>query len=55
MIGASGSGRELAEGVASTALIEASGLVPTATTDAAVLDAVDVVPVLRDGSFTRFE
>ncbi|MGW9157049.1 2-phosphosulfolactate phosphatase [Microbacterium sp. NPDC055665] len=55
MIGASGSGRELAEGVASTARIEASGLVPTATTDAAALDAVDVVPVLRDGSFTRFE
>lgn len=55
MVGASGSGRELAEGVASTARIEASGLTPTSTTDAAVLDAVDVVPVLRDGSFTRFE
>ena len=55
MIGASGSGRELADGVASTARIEASGLTPTSTTDAAVLDAVDVVPVLRDGSFTRFE
>ncbi|NJI60626.1 MULTISPECIES: 2-phosphosulfolactate phosphatase [Microbacterium] len=55
MIGASGSGRELAEGVASTARIEASGLTPTSTTDAAVLDAVDVVPVLREGLFTRFE
>lgn len=55
MIGASGSGRELAEGVAATARIEAAGLVPTSTTDAAVLDAVDVVPVLREGSFTRFE
>lgn len=55
MIGASGSGRELAGGVASTASIEAAGLVPTPTTDAAVLDAVDVVPVLREGSFTRFE
>lgn len=54
MIGASGSGRELAEGVAATARIEASGLVPTATTDAAVLDAVDVVPMLRDGAFTAF-
>jgi 2-phosphosulfolactate phosphatase len=55
MIGASGSGRELADGVAATARIEAAGLVPTSTTDAAVLDAVDVVPVLREGSFTRFE
>ncbi|WP_262002327.1 2-phosphosulfolactate phosphatase [Microbacterium sp. Mcb102] len=55
MIGASGSGRELADGVASTARIEASGLTPTSTTDAAVLDAVDVVPVLREGLFTRFE
>lgn len=55
MIGASGSGREIAAGVAATARIEASGLVPTSTTDAAVLDAVDVVPVLRDGSFTAFD
>ncbi len=55
MIGASGSGRELADGVASTARIEASGLTPTSTTDAAVLDAVDVVPVLREGSFARVE
>ncbi|PRB56350.1 2-phosphosulfolactate phosphatase [Microbacterium sp. MYb45] len=55
MIGASGSGRELADGVASTARIDASGLTPTSTTDAAVLDAVDVVPVLREGLFTRFE
>lgn len=55
MIGASGSGRELAAGVAATAHIEASGLVPTAVADAAALDAVDVVPVLRDGVFTRFE
>lgn len=55
MVGASGSGRELAAGVAATARIEASGLVPTAVPDAAVLDAVDVVPVLRDGVFTRFE
>lgn len=55
MIGASGSGRELAGGVSATALIEASGLVPTSVADAAVLDAVDVVPVLRDGSFSRFE
>ncbi|PJI53471.1 phosphosulfolactate phosphohydrolase, partial [Methylobacterium radiotolerans] len=32
-----------------------AGLVPTSTADAAVLDAVDAVPVLRDGRFTRFE
>ncbi len=55
MVGASGSGRELADGVMATARIEASGLVPTSVADAAVLDAVDLVPVLRDGSFTRFE
>ncbi|QYM65166.1 2-phosphosulfolactate phosphatase [Microbacterium sp. Se5.02b] len=55
MVGASGSGRELAVGVEATARIEASGLVPTSTTDAAVLDAVDVVPVLRQGSFIRLE
>lgn len=55
MVGASGSGRELADGVAATARIEAAGLAPTSTTDAAALDAVDVVPVLREGSFTRFE
>lgn len=55
MVGASGSGRELADEVTATARIEASGLVPTSVADAAVLDAVDLVPVLRDGSFTRFE
>ncbi len=54
MVGASGSGRELAVGVAATARIEASGLVPTSVADAAALDAVDVVPVLREGTFTRF-
>lgn len=55
MVQASGSGREIAGGVASTARIEAAGLTPTTVADAAVLDAVDVVPVLRDGVFTRFE
>ena len=54
MIGASGSGRELAAGVEATARIEAAGLTPTTVADAAVLDAVDVVPVLREGTFTRF-
>lgn len=55
MIGASGSGRELAGPVAATSRIEAAGLMPTATSEAAVLDAVDVVPVLRDGRFVPFE
>ncbi|MGO4490108.1 2-phosphosulfolactate phosphatase [Microbacterium sp. 2RAF4] len=55
MVQASGSGREIAGGVAATARIEAAGLTPTTVADAAVLDAVDVVPVLRDGVFTRFE
>lgn len=54
MVGASGSGRELAEGVGATARIEAAGLVPTAVKDAASVDAVDVVPVLRGESFVRF-
>lgn len=55
MVVASGSGRELADGVTATARIEAAGVVPTSVADAAVLDAVDIVPVLRDGVFTRFE
>lgn len=55
MVGASGSGRELAEGVAATAHIEAAGLVPATVKDAASVDVVDVVPVLRGGSFVRFE
>lgn len=55
LIGATGSGRELQAGVPATDRIRAAGLVPTSTADAAVLDAVDAVPVLRDGRFTRFE
>lgn len=55
MVGASGSGRELADGVTATARIEAAGVVPTSVAEAAVLDAVDIVPVLRDGVFTRVE
>ncbi|MBT2484934.1 MULTISPECIES: 2-phosphosulfolactate phosphatase [unclassified Microbacterium] len=55
LIGASGSAREIDAGIEATARIAASGLVPTSTTDAAVLDAVEVVPVLHDGWFTRFE
>lgn len=55
LLSAGGSARELEGGVASTERIEAAGLVPTSTADAAAVDAVDVVPVLRDGRFTRFE
>ncbi|WP_149084519.1 MULTISPECIES: 2-phosphosulfolactate phosphatase [Microbacterium] len=54
LIGASGSGRELQIGVPATDRIQAAGLVPTSTAAAAVLDAVDAVPVLRDGRFTLF-
>ena len=54
LLSASGSGRELVDGVASTARMEASGIVPATTAAAAELDAVDVVPVLRDGRFVAF-
>ncbi|WP_435742848.1 2-phosphosulfolactate phosphatase [Microbacterium sp. PMB16] len=54
LLSASGSARELEIGVPSTARMAASGVVPASTTDAAALDAVDAVPVLRDGRFTRF-
>lgn len=55
LIGATGSGRELQAGVPVTERIRAAGLVPTSTADAALLDAVDAVPVLRDGRFVRYE
>ncbi|WP_136057112.1 2-phosphosulfolactate phosphatase [Microbacterium sp. K24] len=55
MLSASGSARELEIGVPSTARMAASGVVPTAPVDAAVIDAVDVVPVLVDGRFIRFD
>ena len=54
LLSASGSGRELVDGVASTARMEASGIVPASAAAAAELDAVDVVPVLRDGRFVAF-
>ena len=54
LLSASGSAREIEAGVPATARIEDSGLVPTTITNAAVLDAVDVVPVLHGGRFTRF-
>lgn len=55
LVGASGSAREIDAGIDVTARIAASGLEPTSTTDAAALDAVEVVPVLRDGRFIRFD
>lgn len=55
MIGASGSARELADGVAATERMTSAGLVPTSTVDAAELDAHEVVPVLRDGLFVAFD
>lgn len=55
MISASGSAREIAEGVDATGGITSAGLVPTSTVAAAELDAHDVVPVLRDGLFVAFD
>lgn len=54
LLTASGSAKEIAEGVSATARIEAAGLVPTATAAAAEVDATDVVPVLSDGVFVAF-
>ncbi|WP_431074165.1 2-phosphosulfolactate phosphatase [Microbacterium phyllosphaerae] len=55
MISASGSAREIAEGVSATERITSAGLDPTSTVAAAELDAHDVVPVLRDGLFVAFD
>lgn len=54
LLTASGTGKELSEGVEATARIEAAGLVPTATTAASEVDATDAVPVLQDGVFVAF-
>ncbi|GAT72111.1 phosphosulfolactate phosphohydrolase [Microbacterium sp. HM58-2] len=55
LLTASGSGRELEIGVASTARMARSGITPASVADAAALDAVDVVPMLADGVFVAFE
>lgn len=55
MVSASGSAREIAEGVDATARMVSAGVAPTTAADAAELDALDVVPVLRDGEFVAFE
>ncbi|WP_336646672.1 2-phosphosulfolactate phosphatase [Microbacterium sp. USHLN186] len=54
MLIGSGSGRELVDGVASTARMAADGIRPATTAEAAELDAIDAVPVLRDGRFALF-
>ena len=54
LLSASGSARELAIGVASTERMIASGIRPTDAAEAAVVDAHEVVPVLRDGVFVPF-
>ena len=50
----SGSGRELGVGVASTERMLADGIRPATVEECAELDAVDTVPVLRDGAFEPF-
>lgn len=55
LLTASGSGKELAAGVAATARIEAAGLVPTEAAAAAEVDVTDVVPVLEGETFVAFE
>ncbi|WP_091230578.1 2-phosphosulfolactate phosphatase [Microbacterium sp. 3J1] len=55
MVSASGSARELADGVAATERMAEAGVVPTTVADAAELDAVEVVPTLREGRFVAFE
>lgn len=54
LLTASGSGRELDEGVAVTARLEAAGIVPTSASAAAELDSTDAVPLLSDGTFVPF-
>ncbi|WP_314425219.1 2-phosphosulfolactate phosphatase [uncultured Microbacterium sp.] len=55
MVSASGSAREIAEGVDATARMTAAGIVPTSPASAAEVDAVDAVPILRDGRFVAFD
>jgi len=55
LLTASGSAKEIADGVEATAKIEAAGLVPTAPAAAAQIDATEAVPVLAGGEFVAFE
>ncbi|WP_433586132.1 2-phosphosulfolactate phosphatase [Microbacterium hydrocarbonoxydans] len=54
LLTASGSARELEIGVASTARMAESGIVPASVAEAASLDSSEVVPMLRDGLFVPF-
>lgn len=54
LLSASGSGRELEIGVASTARMAASGITPASVAEAAALDATTTVPMLTAGTFTPF-
>lgn len=54
LLGASGSGRELTEAVPSTARMQEAGIRPATTAEAAELDAIDAVAVLRGDRFERF-
>lgn len=55
MLSASGSAREIADGTSATERMAAAGVVATSAVDAAELDALDAVPVLRNGRFLAFE
>lgn len=55
LLTASASGRALADGADATARMEAAGVAATQVAAAAELDAIDAVPILREGVFTRFE
>jgi 2-phosphosulfolactate phosphatase len=55
LLTASGSAKEIAEGVGSTAKMIASGIVPTEPAAASEVDATDVVPVLEGERFVAFK
>lgn len=55
MVSASGSAREIADGVPATARMTDAGILPTSAAAAAELDALDTVPILRDGVFVAFD
>lgn len=55
MVSASGSAREIADGVPATARMTDAGIPPTSVAAAAELDALDTVPILRDGVFVAFD
>lgn len=54
LLAASGSGRELVDGVVSTVRMIESGIRPATTEEAAETDAVDAAVVLREGVLERF-